>query len=57
LGKEADFLVINEEATPLLKRRTASQAAWQDRLFTLLMLGDDRCIDQTWIMGTQYQTV
>ncbi len=54
-GKEADFLVIDEGATPLLKRRTSSQTAWQDRLFTVLMLGDDRCIDQTWIMGERYQ--
>jgi len=56
IGKEADFLVINEKATPLIKRRTSSQTAWQDRLFTLLMLGDDRCIEQTWIMGGRYQS-
>ncbi len=55
VGKEADFLVINEQATPLLARRTASQQSWQERLFSVLMLGDDRCIDQTWIMGERYQ--
>jgi len=50
-GKEADFLVIDEHSTPLMSRRTSAQTHWKDRLFTLLMLGDDRSIDQTWIMG------
>ncbi|MFK7996354.1 MAG: guanine deaminase [Granulosicoccus sp.] len=54
-GKEADFLVVNEAATPLLARRTSNQKNWRDRLFTLMMLGDDRCIEQTWIMGKRYQ--
>ncbi len=49
--KEADFLVIDEHATPLLSRRIARQENWQDRLFTLLMLGDERCVEQTWILG------
>lgn len=50
-GKEADFLVINEQATPLLARRMQSQSDWQERLFTLLMMGDDRCIYETWVFG------
>lgn len=50
-GKEADFIVIDEKSTPLLARRTTQQSAWQERLFSLLMLGDDRCIEQTWILG------
>lgn len=50
-GKEADFLVIDEHATPLMSRRISHQSDWQERLFTLLMLGDDRCIEQTYIMG------
>jgi guanine deaminase len=54
VGKEADFLVIDEQATPILSRRTRSQSHWKDRLFTLLMLGDDRSIEQTWIMGKRY---
>lgn len=49
--KEADFLVINEQATPVMQRRLAGQTHWRDRLFSLLMLGDDRCIEQTWILG------
>lgn len=53
-GKEADFIVIDEHATPLISRRTSTQTHWRDRLFTLLMLGDDRSIEQTWIMGERY---
>lgn len=53
-GKEADFIVINEHSTPLMSRRTSAQKHWRDRLFTLLMLGDDRSIDQTWIMGERH---
>jgi guanine deaminase len=50
-GKEADFLVINELATPLMERRLSMQTDWRERLFSLLMLGDDRCVEQTWILG------
>ncbi|MBX2878976.1 MAG: guanine deaminase [Granulosicoccus sp.] len=55
VGKEADFLVIDEQATPLIHRRIKQQTHWKDRLFSLLMLGDDRCIEQTWILGERYQ--
>ena len=51
IGKEADFLIVDETATPLLKRRTQAQDNWYDRLFSLMMLGDDRCIERTFIMG------
>lgn len=54
-GKEADFLVINEKATPILARRTSTQDNIVDRLFSVLMLGDDRCIEQTWIMGRRWK--
>ena len=54
-GKEADFLVINEKATPILARRTGTQDNIVDRLFSVLMLGDDRCIEQTWIMGRRWK--
>lgn len=55
IGKEADFLVINEQATPLMSRRLSMQSDWIERLFSLLMLGDDRCVEQTWILGDRCQ--
>lgn len=54
IGKEADFLVIDESATPVMSRRLTQQTDWKDRLFSLLMLGDDRCIEQTWILGERF---
>lgn len=50
-GKEADFIVIDPQATPLLARRMQHAPALQDKLFALMMLGDDRAIAETWLMG------
>ncbi len=50
IGQEADFLVLDPAATPLLARRTAS-ADLRDRLFAMQILGDDRCIFATYILG------
>jgi guanine deaminase len=51
LGKEADFVVLDLESTPLMKRRMANSDSIQDRLFALMMLGDDRAIHATFVMG------
>ncbi|MDX3899755.1 MAG: guanine deaminase [Sphingobium sp.] len=49
-GQEADFVLLDDRATPLLARRTAG-AALSDRLFALQILGDERVIARTYIMG------
>ncbi|WP_395611735.1 guanine deaminase [Allosphingosinicella sp.] len=49
-GQEADFVLLNERATPLLARRCAG-ASLHDRLFALQILGDDRAIAGTWLRG------
>jgi guanine deaminase len=49
-GQEADFTVLDPAATPLLARRTAG-ADLATRLFALQILGDDRAIAATYIMG------
>lgn len=51
IGKEADFVALDTSATPLLKRRTDIAKDWQAKLFALMMLGDDRCIFDTFVMG------
>ena len=51
VGKEADFVVLDLEATPLMERRMQQTASLEDRLFALMMLGDDRCIQATHVMG------
>lgn len=49
-GMEADFIVLDPGATPLLARRTAG-CSLAERLFALEILGDDRVIAQTYIAG------
>ncbi len=50
-NKEADFAVIDMGATELLERRMAQTKTLEEQLFVLMMLGDDRVIDQTVIAG------
>lgn len=51
-GNEADFIVIDPQATPLLQRRSAHADTLEERLLALAMLGDDRAIEATYIAGT-----
>jgi len=46
-GCEADFVVLNPQATPLLARKTALAANLGELLFALIVLGDDRVIERT----------
>lgn len=52
-GKEADFLVLDPAATPLLARRMAHCRTLEDQLFALTILGDDRVVEQTYIAGVR----
>lgn len=53
VGNEADFVVLDPDATPLMKMRLAESESLMDELFVYAMLGDDRAIEQTYIMGKQ----
>ncbi|MEY2801964.1 MAG: hypothetical protein RL513_1549 [Pseudomonadota bacterium] len=48
-GCEADFLVLDPQATPLLARKTQSARNLDELLFSLIVLGDDRVIERTHI--------
>ncbi|MBL8770695.1 MAG: guanine deaminase [Phenylobacterium sp.] len=50
-GKEADFVVIDLAATPLLARRAARARSLAETLFMLSILADDRAIARTYLMG------
>ncbi len=50
-GKEADFLVLDLAATPLLARRTAGAGAIAEKIFILSILGDDRVVERTYLAG------
>lgn len=46
-GHEADFVVLNPKATPLLARKTAQANSLDELLFALIVLGDDRLVVRT----------
>jgi guanine deaminase len=60
-GKEADFVVLDpaggqlaqgwrqSQVAPATGPRSLQEAA--DLLFGIMMVGDDRCVDETWVMG------
>jgi guanine deaminase len=50
-GKEADFVVLDPAATPLLARRTAMARNIGERLFVLSLLADDRAVARTYLGG------
>ncbi|HON30230.1 MAG TPA: guanine deaminase [Ottowia sp.] len=48
-GTEADFVPLNPKATPLLARKTERAQNLEELLFALIVLGDDRVVDQVCI--------
>ncbi|SFI36773.1 guanine deaminase [Pseudomonas guineae] len=50
-GKDADFVVLDYNATPLISYRMQQARTLEERLFALIMLGDDRAIKQTFAAG------
>lgn len=50
-GHEADIVVLDPAATPLLAYRTARSHDLRDLMGVLITLGDDRAIGETWIGG------
>ena len=50
-GKEADLIVLDPQATPLLALRSARAESVEDTLFALMMLGDERAVRATYIAG------
>ncbi|TFV49075.1 guanine deaminase [Bradyrhizobium niftali] len=60
-GKEADFVALDPNGGPVAQPwhqslvadgagpRTVDDAA--NMLFAVMMVGDDRCVDETWVMG------
>ncbi len=46
-GCEADFIVLNPAATPLLARKTTRATKLDELLFAMIVLGDDRLVERT----------
>jgi len=52
---EADFIILDYKATPLLDYRLSQTNNIAEILFTLMILGDDRCISHTVVAGKKIQ--
>lgn len=50
-GSEADFVVLDYNCTPLMSYRMQQVKTLDERLFVLMMLGDDRAVKETYAMG------
>jgi len=50
-GKEADFVVLDPNATEILSYRIDHAQTIEEVLFALIILGDDRCTLATYLMG------
>jgi guanine deaminase len=50
-GTEADFIVLDPEATPLLARRMAQCCTLSEQLLVWMTLGDDRAIAAAYVLG------
>ena len=50
-GKEADFVVLDPAATPLMARRMQCIGDLAEELFLLMTLGDDRSVAATYAQG------
>jgi len=50
-GLDADCVVLDPAATPLLALRTARAERPEDLLFALAVLGDDRAVAEAWSGG------
>ncbi|MDJ0706009.1 MAG: guanine deaminase [Leptolyngbyaceae cyanobacterium MO_188.B28] len=56
VGKEADFVVLDMQATPLMAFRNSNPSAQSldelaEKTFAMMILGDDRAIQATYIAG------
>ncbi|MDH1262712.1 guanine deaminase [Pseudomonas sp. GD03944] len=50
-GKDADFVVLDYTATPLIAYRMQQAETLAEKLFALTMLGDDRAVKETFAAG------
>lgn len=51
VNKEADFIVLDWDSTPLMKRRMEAASTLEEKLFALFIMGDDRAVSKTYIRG------
>lgn len=55
LGKEADFVVVDLSPDPLQEIRQSRAHSIHDSLFSLMIMGDDRNIKETFVAGRPFR--
>lgn len=50
-GKDADFIVLDYKSTPLIDYRIQQAKTLEEKLFALIILGDDRAVKETFAAG------
>ncbi|MAZ86420.1 MAG: guanine deaminase [Cellvibrionaceae bacterium] len=53
VGKEADFVIMDNAGTELMKYRQSHSHTLEEELFVLGTIGDDRSIAETYVMGVR----
>lgn len=51
IGKEADFILIDPSNIELVSERLSTAKTLEEKLFAILILGDDRLVDSVYLMG------
>lgn len=51
VGKEADFVVLDPSATPLMAYRSGRAESTEELMFVLSIMADDRAIAATYVAG------
>jgi len=51
VGKEADFVALDSLSVPMTARRLSHTDDIAEKLFALIMMGDDRSVAATYVMG------
>jgi len=54
-GMEADFIVLNLQSEGALKIRINNSDSIESKIFAIEMMGDDRIVEHTYIMGKQFK--
>lgn len=54
VGKEADFILLDPSRSDILFRRIQGIKDIEEILFAILFLGDDRVIDEVYLMGEKF---
>jgi guanine deaminase len=51
VGKEADFIVLDTKATPILEYRTDRAKDTEELMFVMSIMADDRSVEATYVAG------